>query len=116
MNYVPAVPDASSDIASCQKLFDDFARQTANGTPLYSRLAAGIASDETLAGLLLRAPPAQRLPVLLFACVHWLVLGEPDTPLGRITAVAAAVHDDAQRIGVHRPRDDAAPQGRAVRQ
>lgn len=83
MNYVPAVPDASSDIAACQKLFHDFARQTANGTPFYSRLAAGIASDESLAGLLLKAPPAQRLPVLLLACVHWLVLGEPDAQLAR---------------------------------
>ena len=70
-------------MAACQKLFADFARQTANGTPLYSRLAAGIAGNKRLAGMLLNAPPAQRLPVLLFACVHSLLLGEPDAPLAR---------------------------------
>ena len=83
MNYVPAVADDPADIAACQKLFHDFARQTAKGTPLYSRLAAGIAEDQRLAGLLLHAPVAQRLPVLLFACVHWLLLGEPAARLAR---------------------------------
>ena len=47
--------------------------------PLYHRLATGIAADPELAGLLLSAPPMQRQPVLLFACVHDLLLaGRPD--------------------------------------
>ena len=37
-------------------------------------MAAGLADDEPLAGLLLHAPPEQRQPVLLFACVHALLL------------------------------------------
>ena len=43
--------------------------------PLYARLAAGIAGDESIAGLLLHAPPRQRQPVLFLACVHDLLLG-----------------------------------------
>jgi hypothetical protein len=62
-------------------LFADFARQTVNGAPLYSRLAAGIAENQDLAALLLAAPIQQRLPVLLFACVHLLVLEEPESEL-----------------------------------
>ena len=66
---------------TCQQLFADFA-QTSDA-PLYADLAAGIAEDPQLAGLLLAAPPSQRLPVLLFASVHWLLLAEPDAPLAR---------------------------------
>lgn len=76
-----AARDRDGDVATCQKLFADFSRQTAKGTPLYSRLAGGVAADPDLAGLLLIAPPAQRLPVLLFACVHSLVLEEPESAL-----------------------------------
>ena len=41
-------------------------------------MARGIAGDEQLAGLLLCAPAAQRQPVLLFACVHDLLLAGVD--------------------------------------
>jgi hypothetical protein len=76
------VPPADSRaISVCQQLFADFA-QTSDA-PLYADLAAGIAEDPQLAGLLLAAPPSQRLPVLLFASVHWLLLAEPDAPLAR---------------------------------
>jgi len=77
------VSDGGLELAACRKMFADFGRQTAKGTPLYSRLANGVAKDDRLAGLLLNAPVAQQLPVLLFACVHWLLLGEPDAPLAR---------------------------------
>src|SRR5262245_36458472 len=59
-------------------MFADFARTTQTRAPLYSRMASGIAQDEPLAGLLLRAPAAQRQPVLLFACVHDLLLSGVD--------------------------------------
>lgn len=72
-----------SDVEACQKLFADFARQTAAGAPLYSALTAGIAKDRQLAGLLLAASPTQRLPVLLLACVHRLLLDAPDAQLAR---------------------------------
>lgn len=72
-------------------MFANFARQTASGTPLYSALAAGIAKDDHLAGLLLQAPLAQRLPVLLFASVHRLLLEDPGTPLARFYPNLAGV-------------------------
>jgi hypothetical protein len=56
---------------------------TAKLAPLYSRLAERVADDPATCGLLLHAPTEQRLPVLLFACVHWLLLNEPDQPLAR---------------------------------
>ena len=68
-------------VSACQQQFADFA-QTCDA-PLYADLAAGIAEDPELAGLLLAAPPHQRLPVLLFASVHWLLLAEPTAPLAR---------------------------------
>lgn len=69
------------DLAASRRMFADFARHTASGAPLYAELAAGIAADDELAGLLLHAPPVQRQPVLLFACVHSLVLRDPDCEL-----------------------------------
>lgn len=51
--------------------------------PLYARLSSAIARDASTRRLLLHAPPAQRLPVLLFACVHWLMLTEPEHALRR---------------------------------
>ena len=72
-------PGDSRAVAACQQMFADFA-QTSDA-PLYADLAAGIAEDPGLAGLLLSAPPPQRLPVLLFASVHWLLLAEPTAPL-----------------------------------
>jgi hypothetical protein len=62
-------------------MFADFSRTTASRAPLYARMAAGIAEDEQLAALILRAPPEQRQPVLLFACVHDLLLAGFDGDL-----------------------------------
>jgi hypothetical protein len=69
---------AADDPATCARMFADFARTTASRAPLYARMATGIADDEALAGLLLRAPAAQRQPVLLFACIHDLLLSGVD--------------------------------------
>ena len=96
-------------------MFADFARQTAKGTPLYSQLAAGVAANPDLAGLLLVAPVQQRLPVLLFACVHSLVLDEPDSELARstrtspATAVAAGDPVVGVRAVLRRPPRGARP-------
>jgi len=49
--------------------------------PLYAELSKGIAADPSLHGLLLHAPPDQRLPVLLFACVHASLLADADHDL-----------------------------------
>lgn len=80
------------EVAACRKQFADFARQTANGTPLYSRIAAGIADDPALAALLIIAPEQQRLPVLLLACVQSLLLDEPDAELARFYPNLAGRH------------------------
>jgi hypothetical protein len=65
-------------------MFAEFARSASPRAPLYTRLSAGIADSESLAGLLLLSPPRQRQPVLLLACIHYLLLG----PEGRRTALA----------------------------
>ncbi len=49
--------------------------------PLYAALAKAIAEDPALFRLLLHAPPMQRLPVLLFASTHTLLLADPSHPL-----------------------------------
>jgi hypothetical protein len=63
--------------------FAEFGTQTSASAPLYGRLAAAIADDPATVRLLLHAPPPQRLPVLLFACVHWLLINEPEHELRR---------------------------------
>ena len=64
-------------------MFAEFARGASPRAPLYARLAAGIAADDSIAGLLLHAPPRQRQPVLFLACVHSILLGPAgeDDPL-----------------------------------
>lgn len=91
-------PSHQAAVARCQKMFADFARTAAKGTPLYSRLSSGIAANPDLAGLLLLAPEQQQLPVLLLACVHSLVIDEPDSALARFypnLAGSSAATDDA---------------------
>jgi hypothetical protein len=53
------------------------------GLPLYQRLAACVADDPEVAGVLGAAQPGQARPVLFFAAVHDLVLRRPDLPLAR---------------------------------
>ena len=74
---------SSSDGSTFARQFDEFAATCERRAPLYSSLSSGIAQDPELAGLLRFAPPTQRLPVLLFAVVHHLVLEDPSSALGR---------------------------------
>lgn len=89
MHYVAAVGHSSrpaadrNAVARCQQMFADFSRTGSGSDLLYARLAAGVAGNRDLAGLLVQAPEHQRLPVLLFACVHRLLFDAPDDPLGR---------------------------------
>jgi hypothetical protein len=76
-------------------MFAEFGRSASPRAPLYAALAAGVAQDAELAGLLLHAPPRQRQPVLLFASVHHLLLlGRQDAGLRQyypnLTPVPAA--------------------------
>ncbi len=67
-------PDTATDAAACARIFAALAESAKPRAPLYVRIAEGIAADHELAGLLLLAPPTQRQPVLLLACVHFLLL------------------------------------------
>ena len=51
--------------------------------PLYAALSTGIADDPDLYRLLLHTPTTQRLPVLLFAAAHDLLLGEQNHRLAQ---------------------------------
>ena len=57
------------------------ATQCAGYSPLYERLAIGIAQEESLLELVRSAPPSQQRPTLLFAAVHELVVQERQHPL-----------------------------------
>ncbi len=71
------------DDIGLRQSFAEFGAQTATAAPLYGRLATAIADDPATARLLLHAPAPQRMPVLLFACVHWLLINEPEHDLRR---------------------------------
>ena len=63
--------------------FRDFEPIAASRAPLYARLSPAIAADDDLLALLDGAPVEQRLPVLLFAAVHLLVLEGRSDDLAR---------------------------------
>ncbi len=54
--------------------FARFAKTSATRSPLYARLAGEAAADSDIVALLHHAPEPQRLPVLLLAAVHDLLL------------------------------------------
>lgn len=64
-----------ADDDELRQRFRDFSATAAARAPLYSRLSAGIAEDDPLVGLLGVAPREQQIPVMLFAAVHFLLLG-----------------------------------------
>jgi hypothetical protein len=71
------------------------ATQCAGHSPLYERLAIGIADDEILLELVMSAGPSQQRPTLLFAAVHELVVQETRHPLAMYYAsVTLPVADD----------------------
>lgn len=63
--------------------FANFAVSAMPRAPLYAAMSIGISRDPELYRLLLHAPPTQRLPVLLFAAIHDLLLVDPSDPLAR---------------------------------
>jgi hypothetical protein len=72
---------ASVDVDGLAREFAAFEATARTRAPLYAALAAGIAREPELAGLLAAAPPTQRMPVLLLASVHDLLLRHPDHEL-----------------------------------
>ncbi|MGB0114818.1 MAG: DUF2332 domain-containing protein [Ilumatobacteraceae bacterium] len=73
----------STGAASLVRMFTEFAATTERRAPLYSALSTGVSQRPHLYALLLQAPPTQRLPVLLFAVVHRVLLDHPTEPLAR---------------------------------
>lgn len=72
-----------ADAAIVAERFRRWSSTASGRLGLYARLCAGIAAEPSLHRLLLVAPPSQRLPVLLLAAVHFLVLGERDSALAQ---------------------------------
>ncbi len=72
----------SSD-AELVEHFSAFARSAHPRAPLYTALSNQVARDPSLYRLLDHAPVQQRLPVLLFASVHALLLEEPGHELAQ---------------------------------
>jgi hypothetical protein len=70
-----------STIAASAAAFERLADAEGAAIPMYARLCRTIAADDALAGLLLRAPVGQRLPVLLLAALHDVVLQDDTVPL-----------------------------------
>ncbi|MGH9134358.1 MAG: DUF2332 domain-containing protein [Ilumatobacteraceae bacterium] len=70
-----------TDLDEIAQRFRATAADSKSRAPLYAKLAGRIADDPATSRLLFHAPAEQRLPVLLFACVHWLLLHDPDDAL-----------------------------------
>lgn len=69
-----------------QELSDRFASFSSafrTAAPLYSQLAERVSREPHILELMNAADAPQRIPVLLFACVHFLLLEDPDHDLAR---------------------------------
>lgn len=87
--------DDSVDDGDLQRPFAEFSITASPRAPLYAALSLVVADDPALFRLLLHAPSTQRLPVLLFACVHELLIEHPDDELARWYPNLTADHRDA---------------------
>jgi hypothetical protein len=100
-----------ANVEQAAAAFATFAAAEGEAVPMYARLCEVIADDAKLSGLLLHAPAGQRLPVLLLAALHDLVLRHPDVELAAWypSVGGTAEHDgDLQRalrrtVDAHRP-------------
>lgn len=82
--------------------FTDFARAFVHDAPLYSQFAARVAREPDIVSLMQVAAPTQRIPVLLFAGVHYLLLAEPHDPL-------AVYYPNMQPVLDRRPQSSLEP-------
>ena len=78
--------------AELQRRFANFSTTSSPRAPLYATLSRAVADDPTLYRLLDHAPATQRLPVLLFACVHELLIEHPDHELAQWYPNLTAAH------------------------
>jgi hypothetical protein len=77
------VRDGRAEPPTLEEHFAAFAATAQPRAPLYAALSAVVARDPDLSRVLERAPAQQRLPVLLFASVHALLLDEPGSELAQ---------------------------------
>ncbi|MFN7151227.1 MAG: DUF2332 domain-containing protein [Microthrixaceae bacterium] len=68
-------------IAASAAAFERLADAEGTAIPMYAALCRSIASDDAVAELLLHAPVGQRLPVLLLASLHDVILEDDTVPL-----------------------------------
>jgi hypothetical protein len=73
--------DRVADAAAAHDAFITLAEAEGSRIPTYARFCRIIARHPDLHGLLLEAPIGQRLPVLVLAALHDVVLRHPDCPL-----------------------------------
>ena len=67
------------DVDALRKPFREWAREMSGKAPLYTQIVRHIVHDDDVLSVLLANPwPEQRVPVLLFAAVHDLILQDPD--------------------------------------
>ena len=87
------------DAVSLAQNFVVFAAAECEGEPLYEALSRGIAATPEVIDLVLTAPYRQRRPVLLFACVHDLLLSGVAHPLAAFyrSIVGDAARDDVDQ-------------------
>lgn len=72
----------ADELAALARAFrETAAREFAPASPLYARLAEGVAGDAAVLALVAAVPPAQRRATLLLAAVHDLLLADPAQPL-----------------------------------
>lgn len=71
----------ADDVTELTARFEHFADTSTRHTPLYAAIARRVADEADVAALLLHAEAGQRIPVLLLAAVHDLLLSGLDHPL-----------------------------------
>ena len=105
---VERVPDADAAAAAFRNLAD----AEESRVPTYARICRIIAERPELHGLLLEAPTGQRLPVLLLAAIHDVVLRDPSIELApwypSVSGEPPSDEDPTQAlltvVGLHRHR------------
>ena len=75
------VSSAVNDYATERGLLADFVAVAGHRAPLYAAFAAGAAEQPEVLSILAAAPAQSRLPVTLFAAIHFLLLADPGEPL-----------------------------------
>ena len=80
------------DDSELRQHFANFSTTTRARAPLYAALSRVVFDDPALYRLLHHAPATQRMPVLLFACVHELVIEHPEHPLAQWYPNITAAH------------------------